>query len=63
MAGTIIVVAVALIVTARGRMRAPRAERLEPEVVDGAAVTLPRPVDRPSPDALTSVPVAGRTLR
>ena len=42
-AGAVIVAAVAMIVTARGRMQAPRAERSEPKGSDGAAVAGPLP--------------------
>ena len=42
-AGAVIVAAVAMIVTARGRMRAPRPERSEPEGSDRAAVAGPLP--------------------
>ena len=61
-AGAVIVAAVAMIVTARGRMQAPRADRLEtkasPTPPSGTASD-----NRPSSDALTAARVAGRTLR
>ncbi|HEV8403434.1 MAG TPA: EamA family transporter [Candidatus Limnocylindrales bacterium] len=42
LAGTIIVIAVALIVTARGRMRAPREEAAATDEIEESAVTTPR---------------------
>jgi drug/metabolite transporter (DMT)-like permease len=50
-AGAVIVAAVAMIVTARGRMQAPRPDRLESEgVADGAvAVPLPTTARAPTP--------------
>jgi drug/metabolite transporter (DMT)-like permease len=48
-AGTIIVIAVALIVTARGRMRAPRAELARSDEIEGSTVTTQRPTTAQAP--------------